>query len=104
MVANDSRLIIKDLSGIADCKLTGTEETINKGKQIKNIRLAYCGLVPLRGLRGQRHTATADACSKSRTPPWEACRPSVHRVPRRRCSQCDDIWQPNIEEDPCEHG
>ena len=46
MTANDPGSIVKDLFGIADCELTGTEETIDKGKRVKNIRLAYCGPVP----------------------------------------------------------
>ena len=74
MTANDSGSIVKDLFGIADCELMGTEETIDKGKRVKNIRLAYCPR--LAGFVAERRTATADARSKSRTPPWEAYQPA----------------------------
>lgn len=77
MTANDSGSIVKDLFGIADCELMGTEETIDKGKRVKNIRLAYCGPVPEAcGVCGGKTYSHGRRALKIADTPWEAYQPA----------------------------
>lgn len=98
MTANDPGSIVKDLFGIADCELTGTEETIDKGKRVKNIRLAYCGPVPEAcGVCGGKTYSHGKRMLKvADTPMGGVPTRLLIEFPRRRCSQCNDIWQPDI--------
>lgn len=99
MTANDSGSIVKDLFGIADCELTGTEETIDKGKRVKNIRLAYCGPVPeaCGVCGGKTYSHGRRALKIADTPMGGVPTRLIIEFPRRRCSQCNDIWQPDID-------
>ncbi|TPF92531.1 hypothetical protein BW14_08280 [Bifidobacterium sp. UTBIF-68] len=93
---NGSDSIIKELFGISDCDLVSTEETVEKGKRCKTIHLTYSGGVPGEcpkcGGRtyshGKRDLTIAD------TPMGGVPIRLVITFPRRRCSQCRNLWQP----------
>lgn len=91
--------LIRELFGISDCELVSADETVEHGKRCKTIRLAYAGPVPKECAKcaartyshGRRELNVVD------TPMGGMPTRIVITFPRRRCSQCGNLWQPTFE-------
>lgn len=96
---NGSDSFIKELFGISDCDLVSTKETVEKGKRCKTIHLTYSGGVPGECPKcgGRTYSHGKRDLTIAGTPMGGVPTRLVITFPRRRCSQCRNLWQPAFD-------
>lgn len=96
---NGSDSLIRELFGIANCDLTSTDETVENGKRCKTIHLSYKGEVPRQCPKcsGKTYSHGRRDLNIVDTPMGGIPTRIVITFPRRRCSQCGNVWQPSFD-------
>ncbi|GHM60823.1 ISL3 family transposase [Bifidobacterium longum subsp. longum] len=96
---NGSDSLIRELFGIANYDLTSTDETVENGKRCKTIHLSYKGEVPRQCPKcsGKTYSHGRRDLNIVDTPMGGIPTRIVITFPRRRCSQCGNVWQPSFD-------
>lgn len=89
----------KEYFGVSPCSLTGTETGIEGGRQTFTALLAWDGEPPAACPRcgGRMHSHGARSLKVASTPHLGMPARLVISFPRRRCAECGNVWQPEIE-------